>query len=180
MVLTSGQYTTYKWDCKTKISKSIKFPAMTQPSQRQQVAIQVAVFFGIFCSAISRIHSFLTKLFHHEEHEGHEVLNETNGTIFLRGLRVLCGENWVAAVRVVFLCGQFIFGCGSVTLHLSRNDAVEEHDRKVLRLDLQDEVRHKEISPNGEGLFLMPHPLFHPVNPVNPVEIPFFNCVVPT
>jgi hypothetical protein len=44
----------------------------------------------------------------------------------------------------------------------------------------EDEVRHKELSPNGEGLFLMPHPLFHPVNPVHPVEIPFFNCIVPT
>jgi hypothetical protein len=25
----------------------------------------------------------------------------------------------------------------------------------------------------------MPHPLFHPVNPVNPVKIQFFNCIVP-
>jgi hypothetical protein len=53
------------------------------------------------CSAISRIHSFLTKLFHHEEHEGHEVLNMTNCTIFLRALRVLRGEHWVAAGRAV-------------------------------------------------------------------------------
>jgi hypothetical protein len=51
------------------------------------------------CSAISRIHSFLTKLFHHEEHEGHEVMNMTDCTIFLRDLRVLRGENWVAAGR---------------------------------------------------------------------------------
>jgi len=48
-------------------------------------------------SAISRIHSFLTKPFHHEEHEGHEVLNMTNCMIFLRDLR---GEDWVAARRV--------------------------------------------------------------------------------
>jgi len=25
---------------------------------------------------------------------------------------------------------------------------------------------------------LTPHPLFHPVNPVNPVKIQFFNCIV--
>jgi hypothetical protein len=36
-----------------------------------------------------------------------------------------------------------------------------------------------EALPNGEGLFLMPHPLFHPVNPVNPVKIQVFNCIVP-
>jgi hypothetical protein len=35
------------------------------------------------------------------------------------------------------------------------------------------------LSSNGEGLFLMPHLLFHPVNPVNPVKIPFFNGIVP-
>jgi hypothetical protein len=55
------------------------------------------------CSAISRIHSFLTKLFHHEEHEGHEVLIITDCMIFLRDLRVLRGENWVAARRAVSL-----------------------------------------------------------------------------
>jgi hypothetical protein len=54
-------------------------------------------------SAISRIHSFLTKLFHHEEHEGHEVLNMPNCTIFLRVLRVLRGEHWVAGRRAVSL-----------------------------------------------------------------------------
>jgi hypothetical protein len=43
----------------------------------------------------------------------------------------------------------------------------------------QDEAQHTEISPNSEGLLLMPHPLFHPVNPVNPVKIQFFNCIVP-
>jgi hypothetical protein len=56
----------------------------------------------------------------------------------------------------------------------------EEHDRKILRQDLQDEqdeVRRTEISQNGEGLFLMPHPLIHPINPVNPVKILFFNCI---
>jgi hypothetical protein len=60
--------------------------------------------------------------------------------------------------------------------------AVEEHDRKILRQDeqdLQDEAQHTEISPNGEGLLLMPHPLCHPVNPVNPVKIQFFNCIAP-
>jgi hypothetical protein len=46
MVLISGQVTTYKWDCKMKISKFIEFPAMTQPSQPQQVANQEAVFFA--------------------------------------------------------------------------------------------------------------------------------------
>jgi hypothetical protein len=34
------------------------------------------------------------------------------------------------------------------------------------------------LSPNDEGLFLMPHPLFHPVNLVNPVKIQVFNCIV--
>jgi hypothetical protein len=51
-----------------------------------------------------------------------------------------------------------------------------------LRQDLQDEqdeVRHAEHSPIGEGLFLMPHPLSDPVNPVNPVKIQFFNGIVP-
>jgi hypothetical protein len=51
-----------------------------------------------------------------------------------------------------------------------------------LRQDLQDEqdeLQHTELSRNGEGLFLMPHPLFNPVNPVNPVKIQFFNCIVP-
>jgi hypothetical protein len=59
---------------------------------------------------------------------------------------------------------------------------MSEHDRKILRQDLQDEqdeLRRTELSPKGEGLFLMPHPLFHPVNPVNPVKIQFFNCIVP-
>jgi hypothetical protein len=48
---------------------------------------------------------------------------------------------------------------------ISHTHAVEENDGKILRQDLQDlqdELRHKEFSPNGEGLFLMPHPLFHP------------------
>jgi hypothetical protein len=66
--------------------------------------------------------------------------------------------------------------------HLSRVHAVEEHDRKILRQDEQDEqdeAQHTEVSPNSEGLLLMPHPLFHPVNPVNPVKIQFFNCIVP-
>jgi hypothetical protein len=40
-------------------------------------------------------------------------------------------------------------------------------------------LRHTELSLNGVGLFLMPHPLFHPVNPVNPVEIQFFNGIAP-
>jgi hypothetical protein len=62
---------------------------------------------------------------------------------------------------------------------LSRIRAVEEHDRKILRQDLQDELQHRDLSPNGEGLFLMSQPLFHPVNPVNPVKIQFFNCIVP-
>jgi len=61
------------------------------------------LFLCALCSAISRIHSFLTKLFHHEEHEGHEVLNMTDCTIFLRDLRVLRGENWVAAGRAATL-----------------------------------------------------------------------------
>jgi len=52
---------------------------------------------------------------------------------------------------------------------LSRIHAVEEQDE-------QDEVRQMELSPNGEGLFLMPHPLFHPVNPV---KIQYFDCIVP-
>ena len=59
-----------------------------------------------------------------------------------------------------------------MSLVLSRIHAVEEHDRKILRQDLQDlqdELQHRDLSPNGEGLFLAPHPLFHPVNPVNPV-----------
>jgi hypothetical protein len=67
-------------------------------------------------------------------------------------------------------------------MSLSRSHAIEEHDRKILRQDLQDEqdeLRQTEFSPNGAGLFLMPHPLFHPVNPVNPVKIQFFNCIVP-
>jgi hypothetical protein len=66
--------------------------------------------------------------------------------------------------------------------NLSRIHAVEEHDKKILRQDEQDEkdgVRYTELSPNGEGLFLMPDPLFHPVNPVNPVKIQFFDCIVP-
>jgi hypothetical protein len=65
----------------------------------------------------------------------------------------------------------------------SRIHAVEEQDRKILRQDLQDEqdeLRRKELSPSDERLFLMPHPLFHPVNPVNPVKIQFFNCIVPS
>jgi hypothetical protein len=56
---------------------------------------------------------------------------------------------------------------------LSCIHAGEEHERKILRQDLQDlqdEVRQTELSPNGAGLFLVPHPLFHPVNPVNPVK----------
>jgi hypothetical protein len=51
-----------------------------------------------------------------------------------------------------------------------------------LRQDLQDEqdeLRHTDLSSNGEALFLMPHPLFHPVNPDNPVKIQFFNCIDP-
>jgi hypothetical protein len=56
-----------------------------------------------------------------------------------------------------------------------RIHAVEEHDRKILRQDEQDELRHTVLSPNGEELFLMPHPLLHPVNPV---KIQFFNCIV--
>jgi hypothetical protein len=69
-----------------------------------------------------------------------------------------------------------------MSLVLSRIHAVEEHDRKILRQDLQDlqdELQHRDLSPNGEGLFLAPHPLFHPVNPVNPVQTQFFNCIVP-
>jgi hypothetical protein len=59
---------------------------------------------------------------------------------------------------------------------LGRLHADEEQDRKILRQDLQalqDEFRHTELSPIGEGLFLMPYSLFHPVNPVNPVKIPW-------
>jgi hypothetical protein len=52
---------------------------------------------------MSKNSSFLAKLFHHEEHEGHEVLNMTDCTIFLRDLRVLRGENWVAAGRAATL-----------------------------------------------------------------------------
>jgi hypothetical protein len=65
---------------------------------------------------------------------------------------------------------------------LSRFHAVEEHDRKILRQDLQDEqdeLWRAERSPNDEGLFLRPHPPFRPVNPVNPVKIQFFNDIVP-
>jgi len=61
---------------------------------------------------------------------------------------------------------------------LSRIHLVEEHNRKILRQDLQDEqdeVRRTNLSPNGEGLFLMPHP----VNPVNPVKIQFFESIPP-
>ena len=47
----------------------------------------------------NRIRAFLPRRFHHEEHEGHEVLNMNNCTPFLRELRVLRGENWVAAAR---------------------------------------------------------------------------------
>jgi hypothetical protein len=56
---------------------------------------------------MSKNSSFLAKLFHHEEHEGHEVLIITNCTIFLRDLRVLRGENWVAAGRAVSLQCNF-------------------------------------------------------------------------
>ena len=51
------------------------------------------------------MHAFLTKLFHDEEHEGHEVLYVTNGMIFLRDLRVLRGEHWVVARRSTLLFG---------------------------------------------------------------------------
>jgi hypothetical protein len=54
----------------------------------------------------------------------------------------------------------------------------EEDLRQDLQ-DEQDEKRPTELSPNCEGLFLMPPPLFHPVNPVNPVKIQFLNCIVP-
>jgi bifunctional pyridoxal-dependent enzyme with beta-cystathionase and maltose regulon repressor activities len=50
---------------------------------------------------------------------------------------------------------------------------MSEHDRKILRQDLQDEqdeLWHTDLSAIGEELSLMPHPLFHPVNPVNPVK----------
>jgi hypothetical protein len=64
--------------------------------------------------------------------------------------------------------------------HRQRLKLQSVHTRpKILRQDLQDELRHMEISPNGEGLFLMPPPPFHPVNPVNPVKIQFFNFIVP-
>jgi bifunctional pyridoxal-dependent enzyme with beta-cystathionase and maltose regulon repressor activities len=48
---------------------------------------------------------------------------------------------------------------------------MSEHDRKILRQDLQDEqdeLWHTDLSAIGEELSLMPDPLFHPVNPVNP------------
>jgi hypothetical protein len=75
------------------------------------------------CSAISRIPSFLTKLFHHEEHEGHEVLNLTNCTILLRELRVLRGENWVPAMpRWVFAASRL---CVEIARHLPHGPALE-------------------------------------------------------
>jgi hypothetical protein len=49
-------------------------------------------------SAISRIHSFLTKLIHHEDHEDHE---EKTTRKAYSTLRVLRGENLVVAGRAV-------------------------------------------------------------------------------
>jgi hypothetical protein len=64
----------------------------------------------------------------------------------------------------------------------SRIHAAEEQNRKILRQDLQDEqdkALDAKHSPNNEGLFVTPHPLFHPVNPVNPVKIQFIEGIVP-
>jgi hypothetical protein len=53
---------------------------------------KAAIFYSSdFFSALSALQyrrtSFLAKLFYHEEHEGHEVMIMTIGTIFLRVLR---------------------------------------------------------------------------------------------
>jgi hypothetical protein len=74
--------------------------------------------------------------FHHEEHEGHEVLNVTNGTIFLRDLRALRGENWVAAGRAV------IFALQSVSTTHVREDFFSRRERRERREKAGNKVRH--------------------------------------
>jgi prepilin-type N-terminal cleavage/methylation domain-containing protein len=66
----------------------------------------------------------------------------------------------------------------SVACHMYFDDQKMFFLLKILRQDSQDsqdELRRAECSLNSEGLFLMPHPLLHPVNPV---KIQFFNCIV--
>jgi hypothetical protein len=58
------------------------------------------------CSATSaEMGSPLGKLFHHEEHEEHEVLKRSDQWIFLRALRALRGENGFSAVHAESICG---------------------------------------------------------------------------
>jgi len=46
----------------------------------------------------------LRKHFHHEEREGHEVLHKPVWMVFLRALRALRGENWIAVWVFCALC----------------------------------------------------------------------------
>jgi hypothetical protein len=55
------------------------------------------------CNAIFQFRSFLRKLFHHEEREGHEVLKRTTWMV---PLRVASGSSWRE------------LGCGSTALRL--------------------------------------------------------------
>src|ERR1700733_10999450 len=73
-------------------------------------------------------------------------------------------------------------GDGPVDRWLSRIHAVEEHDRKILRQDLQD----LQVGKEDVASAIIPHRLgrvpcadLYPVHPVHPVKIQFFNCIVP-